>query len=614
MCQGNITSTTFTHIIFSGPLLVYFNNTHARDIHEAVQARAAKLRKNKGNTTTQSAGGSTSKLPPKIVINKDTFVDTLPLPTSYEDAITGPYRDYWIRAIAEELANLTDHKVWKKQKLPRNARPVKGKMVWKWKPTAQNTLHKAKCRFTMAGYSQQQGKHYSKTHASVAALMTIFLTCIVAVECDMALHQTDLRAAYLTAPLEPDVELYVQPPPMIDLPDGWGLRLYKALYGSKQGAQRLDVHKEKQLTAAGFIRSCAEPSLYFMPQDSELGLVLICTVVDDFLICCRDEVMQRVKDKLRAIWTITDHGPAQWFINLKISRDRASGFMKLDQSAYAEAKAREFKLENDAGPILPMPPSSRLTKDMVPDDDAGKEAMAKVPYRSMTGSINYFRLTRPDLAVSSSTCSQFNSGWGPEHVHAAKQLLRHAHRFKHWGIGFAKSGKTLNDPWVVEVWVDASHASCPMTRRSRSGFFVTINGNLLSYKSKLQPGAPAQSSTEAEYRALSAALNEVIWIMMVLEEIGIRVKKPISIKEDNEATIKLGENNMASARSKHIDIRHHVVRYHNSKGTIKLQYVSTSSMIADMLTKCLTRPGFERLRSTVMTDRHVDINDDRYRH
>ena len=70
---------------------------------------------------------------------------------------------------------------------------------------------------------------------------------------------------------------------------------------------------------------------------------------------------------------------------------------------------------------------------------------------------------------------------------------------------------------------------------------------------------------------MSAALNEVIWIMMVLKELGIRVKQPITIKEDNEATIKLSENNMASARSKHIDLKHHVIRYHSAKDTIKLQ-------------------------------------------
>ena len=560
-----------------------------QDIREAVVARAARLRSSKSSTPQQRNG---AKLPDKIVIGPEVFVDSLPLPTSYEDAITGPYRDYWTKAIAEELANLRDHGVWRKQKLPQHARPIKGKLVYHWKPTAKNTLHKAKVRFTMKGFSQKKGVHYTKTHASVAALMTIYLTCIVAVEADMVLHQTDLKAAYLTAPIEPDIEMFVEPPPMVDLPKGFGLRVCKALYGSRQGAQRLDVHKEKRLTEEGFIRS-AEPSLYFLPIASKYGLVLICTVVDDFLICCKDEHMETIKNKLRKIWTITDHGPAEWFINLKLSRDRRSGILKIDQSAYAELKAREFGLQNDAGPILPMPPSLRLNKSMVPDDETTKEKMQKVPYRSMTGSVNYFRLTRPDLdlAVASLVLSQANNGWGPSHVHAAKQLLRHAHRNKHWGIGFAKSGISLLAKWIIEVWVDASHASCPITRKSRTGFFITLNGNLISYKSKLQPGVPAQSSTEAEYRALSSALNEVIWIVMVLSEIGIEVQKPISINEDNEATIKLGQNNMASARSKHIDLRHHVIRYHNSKGTICLQYVETSKIIADMLTKCLRKPG-----------------------
>ena len=249
---------------------------------------------------------------------------------------------------------------------------------------------------------------------------------------------------------------------------------------------------------------------------------------------------------------------------------------------------------------------------MGPATDEAKAAMDKVPYRAMTGSLNYFRMTRPDMAVASSINSQVNSCYGQQNVNAAQFELRYAGGSKKWGIGFAKTTAGPPTKWIIKVWVDAAHAVCPKTRRSRTGFFITLNGNLISYRSKLQPGVPAQSSSEAEYRALSDALNEVVWIVMVLREIGIEVETPIEIKEDNEATIKLGQNKMASSRSKHIDIRHHVIRYHNEKGTICLTYVPTSEMIADMLTKCLPRPAFEKLRSQVMTDKDVDINDDRY--
>ena len=99
---------------------------------------------------------------------------------------------------------------------------------------------------------------------------------------------------------------------------------------------------------------------------------------------------------------------------------------------------------------------------------------------------------------------------------------------------------------------------------------------------------------------------------MLLREIGLKVATPIEFCEDNQAAIKLGQNKMASARSKHIDLKHHVIRYHNDKGTICLTYCPTSKMIADMLTKCLARPAFERLRSQVMTDATIDVNDDKY--
>ena len=330
------------------------------------------------------------------------------------------------------------------------------------------------------------------------------------------------------------------------------------------------------------------------------------------MIVCDEKYIDAVKDVLRSIWTITDGGPVEWFLNLKFSRDRHNGLLKIDQSAYAERKLRQFGLDNDPAPKLPMKPSFKLSSDMAPATAEAKAAMDKIPYRAMTGSLNYFRMTRPDMSVASSINSQVNSCWGQQNVNAAEHELRYAGGSKHWGIGFAKTTRGIPIKWIIKVWVDSAHSVCPKTRRSRTGFFITLNGNLLSYRSRLQPGVPSQSSSEAEYRALSDALNEVVWIVMVLREIGLEVTTPIEFKEDNEATIKLGQNKMASAKSNHIDLRHHVIGYHNDKGTICLSYCSTSKMIADMLTKCLPLPAFERLRSQVMTDADIDINDDRY--
>ena len=126
-----------------------------------------------------------------------------------------------------------------------------------------------------------------------------------------------------------------------------------------------------------------------------------------------------------------------------------------------------------------------------------------------------------------------------------------------WDMGFTKTTPVQPTIWVIKVWVDVSHDVCPKTRRSHTGFStITLNDNLLSYRSRLQPGVPSQSSSGAEYRGLSDALNEVIWIVMLLREIGLKVATPIEFCEDNQAAIKLGQNKMASARSKHIELKH----------------------------------------------------------
>ena len=141
----------------------------------------------------------------------------------------------------------------------------------------------------------------------------------LAVDLDYCIDVTDLKAAYLTAHLEPDVTLFMEPPPGVDVQDGFGLRLIRSLYGSMQGAQRLDVLKHRVIENLGFIRLSSETSVYYTPHNSELGLTIIVTVVDDFVIVARTRaIMQEIKRRLASVWTISDKGPIKWVLNLRV--------------------------------------------------------------------------------------------------------------------------------------------------------------------------------------------------------------------------------------------------------------------------------------------------------
>ena len=56
---------------------------------------------------------------------------------------------------------------------------------------------------------------------------------------------------------------------------------------------------------------------------------------------------------------------------------------------------------------------------------------------------------------------------------------------------------------------------------------------------------------------------------------------------DNKSAIALANDNQYHARTKHIDVRYHFIRWVCQKGDIQLQYCPTDSMAADILTKPL---------------------------
>ena len=65
------------------------------------------------------------------------------------------------------------------------------------------------------------------------------------------------------------------------------------------------------------------------------------------------------------------------------------------------------------------------------------------------------------------------------------------------------------------------------------------------------------------------------------------------IFEDNQSCIALADNPIHHARSKYIDIRYHFIRDYTNK-EIEIIYCPTKEMVADVLTKLLARPAFEK--------------------
>ena len=124
-------------------------------------------------------------------------------------------------------------------------------------------------------------------------------------------------------------------------------------------------------------------------------------------------------------------------------------------------------------------------------------------------------------------------------------------------------------------------------RRAISGFAILVDGGAVLWSSKKQE-LVTLSTMEAEYVGATHAVKELIWFRRLIAEIFRPLLDPTILHLDNQSVIALANSEgQFHARSKHMDIRYHFVKFCVQDHSIILLYCPTEDMIADILTKSL---------------------------
>ncbi|KAE9565727.1 hypothetical protein PC116_g28540 [Phytophthora cactorum] len=277
----------------------------------------------------------------------------------------------------------------------------------------------------------------------------------------------------------------------------------------------------------------------------------------------------------------------------EIEQDVATGKVSVRQTKFANDILEKFNMEKSNPVKTPQDPGLKLTKAMCEGGCKHDETMANVPYRNAVGCLMYLMVgTRPDLAAAVGVLSQFAADPCPTHWQALKRVFRYIQGTKTHGIEFQGSCED-----GLQGYSDADWAGDIESRRSTSGYAFMMNGGCISWRSKKQRTV-ALSSTEAEYMALSEATQEAVWLKVFLCELGEMANdEAVKIYEDNQGSIALAKNPEFHKRTKHIDIRYHFVREKVEDGQVVLQYVSTTDMLADIMTKPIPATQFGVLRN-----------------
>ena len=269
-----------------------------------------------------------------------------------------------------------------------------------------------------------------------------------------------------------------------------------------------------------------------IPQESCIMMkdgIIVFYYVDDTVFCYHRSIEAlafRAIKHLCSVYTMNSLGEIEWFLGIRVIRDRSKRRLWLSQEAYIDKMANKFDVQLDKRlPDTPM----ISTYFKASETKASHQSIHA--YQQRVGSALFAAIiTRPDIAFAISKLSQFCINPSEEHHQAVMRVLEYLYGTKTLAIQYEE--KPGNE---IQGFLCASDASFAdnKDRKSSQGYMMTLFGGPVAWKASKQ-ATVTTSSTEAELLALSDTTKEAMYLIRLLEAIKIKIDHPLVIDCDNK--------------------------------------------------------------------------------
>jgi hypothetical protein len=499
-------------------------------------------------------------------------------PKSIKAALASANSKEWHAAIQAELDNLEGKGTWVETSLPKDRKAISCKWVLKRKRDANGAITKYKARLVARGFSQQPGIDFEETYAPVGRLSSLRILLAIVATLDLECEQADVEGAYLNGNLDRPIYMHYPEGMAKSKSSHTCLLLKKTLYGLKQSGREWWLVLGDKLVALGFTRCQSDWGLYVKKDDSDSVSMLVLVYVDNLLACAKTTAeCNALFDSISNEWTITRLGEVKDILGMHINRDRAKRTLTISMGGYIDKLGDRFPIAGKVGgKYSPLPTVHVDDAPLLP---------SVTPYLEIVGSIQWIASsTRPDVAFAASFLGRYNAEPTQAHYELGLRVIRYLVSTRQ--VGLELGGKFEKG---LVAYVDADWAGCLKTRRSTTGYVSYLFGGAINWMSRRQ-ATVAASTMEAEYIAGAEASNDILWLRNLLTELGMNLDLPTVMRIDNQSAIQLASNPSTHARSKHIDIKHHILRERVDKGILELEYIESKKNRADILTKALSGP------------------------
>ena len=393
----------------------------------------------------------------------------------------------------------------------------------------------------------------------------------------------DVSTAFLHALAATD-NLYMWPPAELyanghNTTTVW--KLNKAIYGLRSSPKSWQDHFANVLQQLGLIRLTSEPNVY---RNKECTIHLL-VYVDDVLFIGEPDKVKTIFEAiqkqvlLRPTGNLTI-GETIQFLGRDITHNGDHYSVALSPQ-YITTLLKENNLDN--GNPVTTPGTAGLKQTIKDEQQLNKEEHAN--YRRAVGKLQWLTYTRPDISYSTKELARDLQSPTQHSMRKLKHLLRYLKGTQHYKMVVQTTiPPNSTDTIDLTCQVDADWAGCPTTRKSTTGFTITLMGATIQFGSRTQ-SVVALSSAESELYAIGTGATESLHAMNFIKEAMPTMKINIRIYTDSTSGKSMATRIGSSKKAKHIDLKYLFIQQLVHNGILSIHKVHTTANMADILTK-----------------------------
>jgi len=294
----------------------------------------------------------------------------VPIPRTYEEAMRSTFREYWKKAIDEEIEGLKKRGVFIPSTLPDGEVVLPHLWVFAVKADSTGRVVRFKARLTARGDKfDASDLDFQEIFSPVVSWEGMRTYLALTVLLGLIPLQLDVDLAYLYADLESPV--YLKAPEGSGCPKGHVWMLKKSLYGLPQSGCNWHKLISSILLDSDFeLTQLISDTCLYIKCKSDGSIILLCIYVDDIYLATKTlEQQKEIVAKLQLIFRLKILGVPDQLLGLTLSWGEGFRSVHIHVGKTIRKIMRDLNIYDSEGIIVPIDPSLKLSKLQCPTQE-----------------------------------------------------------------------------------------------------------------------------------------------------------------------------------------------------------------------------------------------------